>query len=129
MESSIKRKWQIRAAAAAIFLLGFLGGLLAFNAYQKWSRPDRGGRFERMLDQLQLTDTQRKEVQQILSDARTEIQELRRQSEPGFAEIRRKADERLQKVLTPEQWAQFQQEREKRRGRGRRGPRGMVRLW
>ena len=33
----------------------------------------------------------------------------------------RQADERLQKVLTPEQWKQFSQERETMRGHGRHG--------
>jgi Spy/CpxP family protein refolding chaperone len=36
-------------------------------------------------------------------------------------EIRRQADEHLQKVLTPEQWQQFQQMRDEMRVKGRRG--------
>jgi Spy/CpxP family protein refolding chaperone len=126
MDNSTKSKWQVRAAAAVIFLLGFVGGSLAFNAYQKWTRTrvqGNDGRFEQMLDRLQLSAEQKTEVHQILSDARTQLHELRKQSEPRFEEIRRQADERLQKVLTAEQWTQFQQERDKRRGR-RRGPRG-----
>jgi len=40
----------------------------------------------------------------------------------GFnAAVRQQADERLQKVLTPEQWKQFQQERDEMRSRERRG--------
>jgi Spy/CpxP family protein refolding chaperone len=127
MDNSTKSKWQVRAAAAVIFLLGFVGGSLAFNVYQKWSRSrtnENRGRFEQMLNRLQLTAEQKTQVHQILSDTRTQLHELRRQSEPQFEEIRRQADERLQKVLTAEQWNQFQQERDKRRGRGRRGPRG-----
>ncbi|HLE63890.1 MAG TPA: periplasmic heavy metal sensor [Pyrinomonadaceae bacterium] len=125
MDYRTKSKWQVRAAAAVIFLLGFVGGSLAFNVYQKWSRARAdGGRFEQMLDRLQLSAEQKTQVHQILSDARAQLHELRKQSEPQFEEIRRQTDERLQKVLTPEQWNQFQQERDKRRGRGRRGPRG-----
>ncbi len=45
----------------------------------------------------------------------------RKESEPRFDAIRTQADERLQKVLTPEQWKQFQQERDAMRGRERRG--------
>jgi Spy/CpxP family protein refolding chaperone len=55
-----------------------------------------------------------------VSDTRTQLQALRKESEPRVAEIRRQADERLQKVLTPEQWKQFEQEREKLRSRDRR---------
>jgi Spy/CpxP family protein refolding chaperone len=126
MDQSNKSKWQVRAAAAVIFLLGFVGGSLAFNVYQKWSRSgfdDRRGRFEQMLDRMQLTPDQKTQVHQILGEARTRLHELRKQSEPQFEEIRRQTDERLQKVLTPEQWTQFQQERDKRRGRRRGGPR------
>jgi Spy/CpxP family protein refolding chaperone len=127
MDTSTRSKWQVRAAAAVIFLLGFVGGSLAFNVYQKWFRAgmdDNRDRFERMLERLELSDEQKTQVHQILADARTQINELRKQSEPQFEEIRRQTDDRLQKVLSPEQWKQFQQEREQRRGRGRRGPHG-----
>ena len=125
MDKSTKAKWQVRAAAAIIFVLGFTAGALAFNAYQRWSRARAGGdRFEQMLDRLQLSADQKTQVHQIISDARTQLREVRKQTEPRFDDIRRQADERLQKVLSPEQWQQFQQEREKMRGRGHRsGPR------
>lgn len=131
MNTSTGSKWQVRVAAAVIFLLGFVGGSLTFNVYQKWFRSgmsEHRGRFDQMLDRLQLSAEQKTQVHQILSDARTQLHELRKQSEPQFEEIRRHTDERLQKVLSPEQWNQFQQERENRRGRGRRGPRGPDRL-
>jgi Spy/CpxP family protein refolding chaperone len=54
------------------------------------------------------------------------LQALRKESEPKVKEIRQQADDRLQKVLTPEQWQQFQQmveEREAQR-RGRHGKGG-----
>ncbi|MEP6637640.1 MAG: hypothetical protein ABJB97_13030 [Acidobacteriota bacterium] len=60
-------------------------------------------------------------MHQILDDSRTQLHALRKESEPRFDEIQRQADERMQKVLTAEQWKQFQQERETMRGRGRRG--------
>ncbi len=127
MDQPTRSKWQVRAAAAVIFVLGFTAGALAFNGYQRWARfrsePNRN-RFEQMLDQLQLTADQKTQVHQILGDARSQLQEIRKQTEPRFNEIRQQADERLQKVLTPEQWQQFQQERDRMRSRGRRGPRG-----
>lgn len=129
MDKANKSKWQMRAAAMVIFLLGFTAGALAFNAYRVWSRnrveqPRRGG-FDDMLDRLQLTAEQKTQVHQILSEAREQLQGLRKESEPRINEVRQRTDERLQKVLTPEQWKQFQQQRDemrnRRRGRERPG--------
>jgi Spy/CpxP family protein refolding chaperone len=106
-------------------LLGFAGGALSFNAYQRWSRSVQanGNPYERMLDGLQLSGEQKAQVHQILSEARSQLQEVRKQSEPRVKEIRQQTDERLQKILTPDQWKQFQEEREKMRSRRHRGPR------
>ena len=125
MDTLNKSKWQIRVAAIVIFLLGFAAGALALNAYKRWDRSgaeaSRRDGFERMLESLQLYADQEKQIHQILSDTRQQLHALRKESEPRVGEIRRQADERLQKVLTPDQWKQFQQEREKTRGRDRRG--------
>jgi Spy/CpxP family protein refolding chaperone len=124
MDTIQKSKWQVRVAALLIFVVGFAAGALALNAYKRWGRTGaeqgRQNRFERMIDRLNLTADQKTQVQQILSDTRGQLQNLRKESEPRFAEIRRQADERLQKVLTAEQWQQFQKERSELRGRGRR---------
>lgn len=125
MDTTNKSKWQVRVAAIVIFLLGFAAGALTLNAYKRWSRSgvevSRQNRFERMLDSLQLNADQKTQVHQILGDTRQQLQALRKESELRVSEIRRQTDERLQKVLTPDQWKQFQQERDKMRGRERRG--------
>lgn len=125
MDITSKSKWQIRVAAIVIFLLGFAAGALALNAYKRWNRSgaesSRRNGFERMLDTLQLNADQKTQVHQILGDTRQQLQALRKESEPRVGEIRRQTDERLQKVLTPDQWRQFQQERDKLRSRGRAG--------
>jgi len=125
MDITNKRKWQVRVAAIVIFLLGFSAGALALNAYKRWGRTaaegSRQDRVERLLNSLQLNADQKTQVHQILDDTRQQLQALRKESEPRFDEIRQQTDERLQKVLTPDQWKQFQQERDKLRGRGRRG--------
>lgn len=124
MDTIQKSKWQVRVAALVIFVLGFTAGALAFNGYRRWSRAgaeqSRQNHFEQMLDRLQLSADQKTQVHQILSDTRTQLQALRKESAPRFDEIRRQADERLQKVMTPEQWQQFQKEKTDARGRGRR---------
>ncbi len=125
METTNKSKWTVRIAAIVIFLLGFAAGALALNVYRTWSRSrvevNRQDRFEQMLDRLQLSADQKTQVHQILGDARSRLEAVRKQSEPQINEIRQQTDERLQKVLTPEQWGRFRQERDELRSRGRRG--------
>lgn len=130
MDETNKSKWRLRVAALIIFVLGFTAGALALNVYRQWqpgrAEVGRRERFEQMLDRLQLTAEQKSQVHQILGDTRGQLQAVRKETEPRYDEIRRQADEKLQKVLSPEQWKQFQQEREtfRRRGGGRRGLRG-----
>jgi Spy/CpxP family protein refolding chaperone len=123
MDQTSKTKWQLRAAAMVIFVLGFAGGALAINAYRAWTRnhieTSRRGDFDEMLDSLQLTGEQKTQVHQILGETREQLQALRKESQPRFNDIRQRTDERLQKVLTPEQWQQFQKRRDEMRGRSR----------
>ena len=123
MEKTSKNKWQVSIAAILIFVLGFAAGALALNVYHRWARTsaqmDRQG-FDQMLDRLQLNGDQKTQVRQIVSDTRQQLQALRKESDPRVTEIRQHTDERLQKVLTPDQWKQFQQMRDERRSSGRR---------
>jgi Spy/CpxP family protein refolding chaperone len=125
MDKAKRNTWLVRAAAVAIFLLGFAAGALAPRAYRAWTRDraqeDRKGRMEQIIDDLKLNPEQDAQVRQILGDTRAQLQELRKESEPRFAEIRRQADERMRQVLTPEQWRQFQSAREEARKHGRGG--------
>jgi Spy/CpxP family protein refolding chaperone len=128
MDKLRKSSWQVRVAALVIFVLGFVAGALALNAYRAWvsSRAANGsdnGNLNKLFDTLQLNPDQRAQAQQIFGDTRAQLQALRKESEPRVAEIRRQADERLQKVLTPEQWQKFQQMRDdwRRQHGGRRG--------
>src|SRR5215212_764088 len=127
MNNVAKNKWQVRLAAAIIFVLGFAAGILALNVYRGLARNGGpGNRFEQLSERLNLTPDQKTKVQEIFGDTREQLRALRRESEPKMGEIRRQADGRLQTVLTPEQWQQFQKLREERerRGGGRGGPRG-----
>ena len=125
MDTNTKSKWQVRIAAILIFFLGFAAGALGLNAYRAWARTrnpvNRGDRFEKMLDRLQLNTDQKTQVHQILGETRSRLQALRKESEPRVNEIRQQTDERLQKVLSPDQWKRFQEERDEARARGRRG--------
>ena len=125
MDNSAKSKWQVRLAVLILFVVGFIAGGLATNIYRArpWF-PRTGGRggFEQMLDKLNLSADQWTQVNAIFEDARKQLTELRNESEPKFREVRQNTDERLQSVLTAEQWAQFQQMTDKRR-RPHDGPR------
>ena len=118
-----KNRWQVRIAAAIIFVLGFVAGILALNVYRGLARNDGhpGNRVEMLAERLQLTEEQKTKVQEIFNDTREQVRAVRRESEPKMDEIRRQADGRLQTVLTPEQWQKFQTVREEfRPRRGRR---------
>ena len=125
MNNIIKNRWQVRVAAAIIFVLGFTAGILALNIYRGLVRADGRDRFEQLSERLNLNADQKTKVQQILSDTRDQLRALRRESEPRVDEIRRQADERMKQVMSEEQWQQFQNMRNERGRRGGRGgPRG-----
>ena len=125
MNNVARNKWQVRIAAAIIFVLGFTAGILALNVYRGLARNGGpGNRFEELSERLQLTPDQKTKVQEIFGDTREQLRALRRESEPKVEEIRRQADGRLQTVLTPAQWQQFQKLRDERPWRGRGGPGG-----
>jgi hypothetical protein len=124
MNNIIRNRWQVRVAAAIIFVLGFTAGILALNIYRGLVRADGRDRFEQLSERLNLNADQKTKVQQILSDTRDQLRALRRESEPRVDEIRSQADERLKQVLSEEQWQQFQNMRNERRRGGRGGPRG-----
>ena len=125
MNNITRNRWQVRVAAAIIFVLGFTAGILALNIYRGLARADGRDRFEQMSERLNLNADQKTKVQQILGDTREQLRALRRESEPRVNEIRQQADERLKQVLTEDQWQQFQSMRNDIRGRrGGRGPRG-----
>jgi len=125
MNNIIRNRWQVRVAAAIIFVLGFTAGILALNIYRGLARADGRDRFEQLSERLNLNAEQKTKVQQIFGDTREQLRALRRESEPRVNEIRQQADERLKQVLNEQQWQQFQTLRDDMRARrGRGGPRG-----
>jgi Spy/CpxP family protein refolding chaperone len=121
METSGKSRWQIRLAVLIIFVIGFAAGALAMNFYRarsfSSSPQNMHGRFDRIIDRLNLTPDQEAEVRAIFDEARAQLTEIRKESEPRFREVRRHTNERLQAVLRPEQWDQFQQMTDESKGR------------
>ena len=119
MDNTSRNKWQVRGAAILIFVLGVAAGMLALGAYRAWARRPAApaDRFNQMAAKLQLNADQKTKVQQIFGDARQQLQGLRKESEPRVNEIRQQTDQKLQEVLTPAQWSQFQQVRDEMRAR------------
>lgn len=117
MNIESKSKWQIRFATLGIFVLGFAAGAFALNAYYLWfgaaKQPTKQEKYEDAFNRLGLNEAQKAEVQKIFGETRESIQKMRQETDPRLIEIRNQNDEKLQKVLNPEQWRQFQQEREK----------------
>lgn len=122
MDTVSRNKWQVRGVAVLIFVLGFAAGMLALGAYRAWARRPAApaDRFNQMATRLQLNADQKTKVQQIFGDTRQQLQSLRKESEPRVNDIRQQTDQKLQQVLTPAQWSQFQQMRTEMRSR--RGP-------
>jgi len=114
-----KNRWQVRIAALIIFVLGFTAGILALNVYRGLARGGQGNRIDELAERLQLNAEQKTKVQEIFSDTREQLRAARQEMEPRMTEIRRQADDRLQTVLTPEQWEKFQRLRDERQRRGR----------
>lgn len=121
MGTSGKNKWQVRFAVLVIFAIGFVAGALSMNFYRSRHTAPMSttttGRLDRVIDRLSLTPDQESQVRAIFDDARSRLTEIRKESEPKFREVRSRTDERLQSVLSPEQWGQFQQMREEFKGR------------
>ena len=121
MTNVTKNRWQVRVAALIIFVLGFTAGILALNVYRRARLLGGGNRMDELAERLKLTAEQKTKVQEIFSDTREQVRGVRHDMEPRMNEIRSQADGRLQTVLTPEQWQQFQKLRDERRRN--RGPR------
>lgn len=121
MNVESKNKWQIRAATMSIFLLGFLAGAFALNSYHLWfdapKQQSRQQRYDEAFARLKMDERQKTEVQRIVGETREKIQKLRQEDEPRLQEIRAQNDEQLQRVLTAEQWQEFQKAREEIRGK------------
>jgi Spy/CpxP family protein refolding chaperone len=102
--------WKVRVVTLGIFLLGAIAGALGLNAYQIWfggaSNTTRHQRFEKVVNQVELSDSQRAEFQKIMSETREELKSL--PPNPTVEEIKQRADEKVKQVLTPEQWEKFQ---------------------
>ena len=98
----------------AVFVLGAATGAALTGLYR--SRASNGPesreramheRFERMRQELNLSDQQTTAVRQILDETRNEYRGLRAELRPRFDEPRLKARARIRALLNPDQQKKF----------------------
>jgi Spy/CpxP family protein refolding chaperone len=97
-----------------VFVLGSVTGAALTGLYR--SRSGSGAearekaaheRFEKMRNELKLTDQQTTSVRTILDDTRSEYRALRTELRPRFEEPRMKARAKIRALLTQEQQQKF----------------------
>lgn len=98
----------------AVFLLGSVTGAALTGLYRSRAsagRGDRGGRheqrFEKMRQELGLTDQQTAEVRSILDQTRNEYRTLREELRPRFEEPRMRARTKIRALLNADQQKKF----------------------
>jgi len=109
------------------FLLGIIvggAGVLFYGWYGgHWHRGFEKQRIvQRLTRELNLTDAQVKQLDQIVDDSMKRFAELRKQFEPQFDAAREESNNRIRQILTPEQLTKFNEmvRRFEERGKRRR---------
>jgi len=117
MNQNSKSIWKIRILVSSIFILGVIAGAGGFYSYSTWISPNREisrrEKYQEVFNKLGLNEQQRTEVDKIIGELREKLSALRAEAQPRVQQIRAENDEKLQKVLTLEQWSKFKAEREK----------------
>jgi Spy/CpxP family protein refolding chaperone len=122
---------RVRAIGVSLLLLTFaVGGLAGAAARQVVTRDlpavhgdggcDRGDSRDRRLglyEELELSDTQRSEIERIMNDRRTQIDALLEVHEPRMKAIVDSTNAEIQSLLTPDQREEFSQLRAELRAR------------
>ena len=109
-------KIKIWLVLVAVFVLGTVTGGALTGLYR--SRASSGGtrdsrdrtmkdRFEKMRQELNLTDEQTTQVRAILDETRNEYKTLREELRPRFEEPRLKARTKIRALLNPDQQKKF----------------------
>ena len=116
-----------------IFALGLACGVVADRRFLRQPGPrgrpyDYNRMIERMGHDLDLSDEQKSAVRAAFQEHRREIETMRRQIGEDMRSQEQKLREKLKTILTPEQFAKFEEKNRRQgfrgRGGGRRGPPG-----
>jgi len=107
------------------FLLGVIvggAGVLFYGWYGgHWHRGFEKRRVvQRLTRELNLSDAQVKQLDQIMDDSMKRFEDLRKQFEPQFDAAREESNNRIRQILTPEQLTKFNDMLRRFEERGRR---------
>ncbi len=113
-------KWKALVVLLGVFLLGVGGGIVldrvALHRYGFSHHSFRGRHgppvnriLQRLTDELDLSDTQQKDVRTTLMVTRTELQAAHRQMRQRVDDILKDSETRIRGVLQPQQRDAFEQ--------------------
>lgn len=107
-------KAKIWLVLVAVFVLGAVTGGALTGLYRSRASGGRDAkehgmkeRFEKMRQELNLTDEQTTQVRAILDETRSEYRSLREELRPRFEEPRLKARAKIRALLNPDQQKKF----------------------
>lgn len=107
--------FKIWMVLVAVFLLGSVTGAAVTGLYRSRASAGRNGRdrgkheqrFEKMRQELSLTDQQAADLRTILDQTRNEYRALREELRPRFEEPRMRARTKIRALLNAEQQKKF----------------------
>lgn len=109
-----RTKLKIWLVLIAVFVLGSVTGAALTGLYSSRARGNRSDRerskherFEKMRQELNLTEQQATSVRSILDETRNEYRALRQELRPRFEEPRLKARAKIRALLDAEQQQKF----------------------
>jgi len=134
MESKTPSQTKARLLVLAVFVIGFLGGALSMNLYERLnpsSPPKKGSRngnppqhhiLEKMTERLKLSPQQQEGIKAVLDNTFGQYGQIRKDIEPQMDAVRQQGRERIRAILSPEQLPEYEKmvdESNKRRERYR----------
>jgi len=109
------KTWKAWLCVIGIFLAGVvLGGIIGHRMTASFARKAatdpvfmRQVIVKRLTSKLDLTDSQRKQVESIVRDSQVSIHDLRTEVEPRFSDILKNAERQITEVLDARQQEEF----------------------
>ena len=89
--------------SAATIFFGWRSGLIRHR------HPDEKHIVQFLKRDLNLSDSQTKQVEQIVHETGEKFRHLQQQNQPQFEAVRKESEDRIRKVLNPDQLAKFNQ--------------------
>lgn len=107
------KNWKAILGITLVFLLGVAAGSLGTIQVARHKFRDNPGPFireqifRRMAAELELDNTQRRQLRQIMIETQTELRDARKQFDPQMREILRRMDDKVRAILVNSQRARY----------------------